>query len=147
MILAFALSVVAAGQTFTCTPTRVWDSDGPIWCAEGPRVRLSGIAAREMDGTCRQNQPCPSASAEAARDRLARLLGTIVGRSREGHLLVRGPSLSCLSAGSGGGSRTAAWCTTRQGVDLSCVMVRSGTALRWARYDPQGRLRQCAHRG
>jgi endonuclease YncB( thermonuclease family) len=35
-----------AGAAFTCTPVRVWDGDGPIWCAEGPKVRLAGIAAR-----------------------------------------------------------------------------------------------------
>lgn len=29
MILALALQVVAAGQSFTCTPVRVWDGDGP----------------------------------------------------------------------------------------------------------------------
>ena len=56
-ILLFVASVatasvplVKAGQTFTCTPTHVWDGDGPIWCEEGPRLRLAGIAAREMDG-------------------------------------------------------------------------------------------------
>ena len=46
MLTFLAASIVAAGQTFTCTPTHVWDGDGPIWCAEGPHVRLSGIAAR-----------------------------------------------------------------------------------------------------
>lgn len=42
LLLLVAASVVAAGQSFDCTPTRVWDGDGPIWCAEGPRIRLSG---------------------------------------------------------------------------------------------------------
>jgi len=44
--------IVPAGQTFQCTPTRVWDGDGPIWCSEGPRIRLSGVAAHEMDASC-----------------------------------------------------------------------------------------------
>lgn len=48
-ILLLLVPIVAAGTAFTCTPTRVWDGDGPIWCAEGPRIRLEGIAAREMD--------------------------------------------------------------------------------------------------
>jgi len=43
--------IVRTGQTFTCTPTAVWDGDGPVWCAEGPKVRIAGVAAREMDGT------------------------------------------------------------------------------------------------
>ena len=75
MILTLAAAVVAAGQSFTCTPTHVWDGDGPIWCAEGPHIRISGIAAREMDGTCRTNQPCPPATALQARDRLVSLFG------------------------------------------------------------------------
>jgi len=63
LLFASAAATAPAGETFTCTPTRVWDGDGPIWCAEGPRIRLSGIAAREMDGTCRPNHPCPRATA------------------------------------------------------------------------------------
>lgn len=83
--LLLALSAVPAGSEFTCTPTRVWDGDGPIWCAEGPRIRLAGIAAREIDGTCNVGQPCPSAGAIEARDHLAGLIGTVTGQSNEGH--------------------------------------------------------------
>lgn len=129
-----ALSVVPAGQTFTCTPVRVWDGDGPLWCAEGPQVRLAGIEAREMDGNCRDNQPCPEVSAEASRDALVRLVGKPTGRSREGYVLVRGASLRCRSVGGAGGSRTAAWCASPTTGDLSCAMVRSGAALRWGRH-------------
>jgi endonuclease YncB( thermonuclease family) len=129
-----AVAIVPAGQAFDCTPTRVWDGDGPIWCAEGPRIRLSGIAAREMDGTCNANQPCPEASAEAARDALVRLVGRATGRSRQGHVLVEGPTMRCRSDGNGVGSRTAAWCVSPQGGDLSCAMVAGGWARRWERY-------------
>lgn len=52
---------VRSGDTFTCTPIPVWDGDGPIWCAEGPKIRLAGIAARELDGSCRPAHPCPAA--------------------------------------------------------------------------------------
>jgi hypothetical protein len=48
---------VASGRTFPCTPTRVWDADGPIWCAEGPRIRLAGIAAREMNDPAGRDTP------------------------------------------------------------------------------------------
>ena len=58
--------------------------------ARGPRVRLAGSAAREIDGTCSAGDPCPVSSAEAARDGLARLVGKPIGRSREGHVLVLG---------------------------------------------------------
>ena len=118
MFLLLLAAVVPSGTSFTCTPTHVWDGDGPIWCAEGPKIRLSGIAAREMDGLCRSNQPCPAASAVAAR----------------GHLIVRGPKLQCRSVGGGKGERTAAWCSAPNVGDLSCAMVRSGTVLRWKRY-------------
>jgi endonuclease YncB( thermonuclease family) len=134
ILAILAVAVIPAGQSFDCTPTRVWDGDGPVWCAEGPRIRLSGIAARESDGTCHTNQPCPKASAEASRDALVQLVGKATGRSREGHVLVRGPTMRCQSVGSGGGSRTAAWCVSPKGGDLSCAMVRGGWALHWERY-------------
>ena len=129
-----AVNIVPAGQTFTCTPVRVWDGDGPLWCAEGPRVRLAGIAAREMDGTSRSNQPCPPATATQARDALVRSVGLQTGWSSEGHALVRGPTMRCHSEGNGRGDRTAAWCYSPKSGDVSCTMVRSGTVLRWARY-------------
>lgn len=132
--MLFLAPIVAAGQAFTCTPVRVWDGDGPVWCAEGPRLRLAGIAAREADGTCRPNQPCPAGSADGARDALVALIGRPTGRSREGHVLVAAAPLSCRSTGAAGGDRTGAWCVTANGTDLSCAMVATGLALRWDRY-------------
>lgn len=126
--------VVDEGEEFTCTPERVWDGDGPVWCKEGPRVRLAGIAAREIGESCRPYQPCPEASAAAARDQLVKLVGEPIGTSREGHILVEGPPLKCRSDGSAKGTRTAAWCETQAGVDLNCAMVDSGVALKWDRY-------------
>jgi len=135
MILALlAASIVASGQTFTCTPTHVWDGDGPLWCAEGPHLRIAGIAAREMDGTCRTNQPCPAASAIEARDALVQLMGGARGTISTGHVVVRGPRLTCRSEGGAGGNRTAAWCRLPSGADLSCAMIKTGTVLRWDRY-------------
>lgn len=127
-------AVVPEGQAFVCTPTRVWDGDGPVWCREGPRLRLSGIAARESDGTCNSNQPCPRASATQARDTLVSLIGRPVGKSPHGHILVSGPTMRCVSTGSAGGNRTGAWCVSPKSGDISCAMVRSGTALKWDRY-------------
>nr|WP_254054278.1 hypothetical protein [Sphingorhabdus sp. EL138] len=133
-LLLMGSTIVGAGQSFECTPTRVWDGDGPIWCAEGPRVRLSGIAAREMDGTCSTGHPCPKASAKEARDALVKLVGKPSGRSREGHVLVYGPTLKCRSDGGAGGKRTAAWCVSPISGDLSCAMVKGGWALKWSKY-------------
>lgn len=134
LILLLLAQVIPTGQSFACTPTRVWDGDGPVWCAEGPRLRIAGIAAREMDGTCRANHPCPSASATQARDALVRIVGTPRGMARQGHVLVEGPRMTCRSAGSAGGDRTAAWCTSPRVGDVSCAMVRSRTALPWPRH-------------
>lgn len=144
MIVAFMLSVVAtvpAGQAFTCTPTAVWDGDGPIWCEEGPRIRLAGIAAREMDGTCSRNHPCPAAAAQEARDALVDLVGRPTGRGSQGHVLVMGPAMRCISDGSAGGNRTAAWCVSPKGGDINCAMVKGGWAARWDRYWRQHQCR------
>lgn len=133
MFVAAAV-VIPAGKDFRCTPVRVWDGDGPVWCDEGPRVRLAGIAARELSGECRRGHPCPSASGEKARDYLVGLLGRRVGWSKEGHALVTGPTMKCLSTGGAGGKRTGAWCYSPKSGDISCKMVQSGFALRWDKY-------------
>jgi endonuclease YncB( thermonuclease family) len=134
LLMAVSAVVVPAGEVFSCVPVRVWDGDGPIWCAEGPHVRLAGIAAREMDGSCRANQPCPAPSGEAARDALVQLVGRATGVAPEGHVLVQGPAMRCVSDGGAGGNRTAAWCVSPVGGDLACAMIAGGWALRWDRY-------------
>src|SRR5690606_41812987 len=105
LLFLAAVAVVPAGQTFECTPTHVWDGDGPVWCAEGPRIRLAGIAAREIDGTCRANQPCPEAGAEQSRDVLVDLIGTPHGTSRQSPVLVSAPIMTWRGVGTGGGNR------------------------------------------
>lgn len=132
--LILAASAVPAGASFDCAPTAVWDGDGPVWCAEGPRIRLSGIAAREMDGTCSAGHPCPDTDPRLARDALVQLVGRPVGTGEHGHVLVKGPTMRCVSTGSAGGNRTGAWCVSPKGGDISCAMVRGGYAARWDRY-------------
>jgi len=133
MIIA-AVQVVAAGVTFICTPIAIWDGDGPIWCAEGPRIRIAGVAAREMDGTCKPDQPCPAVGAVDSRNRLVRLFGGPKGTLPNGHIKVRAAPMTCHSEGSAGGARTAAWCNSQDFGDLSCAVVRAGGAIQWARY-------------
>lgn len=127
-------AVIPPGATFTCTPVAVWDGDGPVWCAEGPRIRIAGVAAREMDGTCRPNQPCPTVNATDARDRLVRLFGGARGKLASGHVVVRSAPMTCRSDGSAGGTRTAAWCASPVFGDLSCAALKAGGAIRWQRY-------------
>lgn len=128
--------VIVEGRAFRCSPVAVWDGDGPVWCAEGPRLRLAGIAAREIDGSCRSGQPCPAASGIEARNRLVAILGGRRGVRPDGHVIVAGPSLGCVSEGSAKGDRTAAWCLLPDGQNLSCAMIETRTAVRWVRYDP-----------
>ena len=135
----------AAGSSLSCTPIKLWDGDGPIHCAEGPKIRLAGIAAREVrwtgkemvDAGCNEGHPCPTKSGVEAREHLAGLLsakrrpGTVLPT---GHTAIEGPKLTCTSNGSAGGKRTAAWCVSPLHGDLSCAMVKAGYALRWDRY-------------
>lgn len=114
-------------NAFMCDVRSVHDGD-TFRCADGRRIRLNAINARELDGSCGTGHPCPRGSAEAARDVLTRA--------------ALGQRLSCVSTGSSY-SRTTAWCARDDGVDLSCFMVRSGMAAVWSRYDPTGRLRRC----
>lgn len=115
----------AASNEFTCTVTRVHDGDGPIWCAEGPKVRLHAIAARELDETCNPGHPCPAASGQEARQALQKLAG--------------GQTLRCEATGTSY-DRITAWCRRPDGVELNCAMVESGTALRWKKFDRQRRM-------
>ena len=56
------------------------------------------------------------------------------GTISTGHVVVKGPRLTCRSEGGAGGNRTAAWCQLPSGADLSCAMIKTGTVLRWDRY-------------
>jgi len=126
----------AAGRRFSCTVVSVYDGDGPINCSEvdGEKqpvsVRLRGIEARDSDNSCRRAELCPKTSGAEAKAFLTRIA---VGR------------LECESFGPSY-NRVDASCRTATGVDLSCEMVRSGHAMRWPEYDPQGRLVPCVPR-
>jgi endonuclease YncB( thermonuclease family) len=113
-----------ASNSFQCSVASVTDGD-TLRCSEvdasgrGIRVRLSGIAARERDGTCAPGHPCATASAESATAALERL--------------ADGQTLRCQAVGSTFG-RTAAFCRNEAGQDLSCAMIASGTVVKWDRY-------------
>lgn len=118
----------SVGATFSCTVASVTDGD-TFRCSDGTRVRLSAIAARERDGTCRPGHPCPAASAASATEALERL--------------ALGRTISCEADGESYG-RITAWCSDAAGTQLNCAMVSGGYAERWAKHDPYGRL--CAER-
>lgn len=136
-----------AAVRFACTPVKMWDGDGPIWCAEGPKIGLAGIAVREIevregilkDAECRVGRPCPAPSGLEAQGYLAGLLSADRIRSARatepsGHIPIEGPTLSCVSNASAGGPRAGAWCVSPVVGDLSCAMVKAGYAIPWDRY-------------
>lgn len=99
-----------AAATFTCTPVAVWEGDGPVWCDEGPKIRIANIAARELDGTCSPGHPCPDATGIEARDALVDLLGGPRGELRHGHIVVEYPTIECRRRGTSyERDRAAAW--------------------------------------
>lgn len=131
---ASAVVDTAAGQQFPCTVQSVYDGDGPINCAEFDtegkpvRVRLRGIEARDADNSCQlPEDQCPRASGGAAKAALTRLA---VGR------------LQCTSFGPSY-DRVDSSCVAADGTDISCEMIRTGNAVRWPEYDPDGRMVGC----
>ncbi|MBU3079336.1 thermonuclease family protein [Sphingomonas quercus] len=123
----------ANGSRFPCTVLSVYDGDGPINCAERDqsgqqvKVRLRGIEAREIDNSCSRPDICPKATGAEGK---AALLRYAYGK------------LTCTSFGPSY-SRVNATCVNPKGFNLSCEMLRSGTAMRWAEYDPEGSLLAC----
>jgi len=125
-----ALAQNSQDHSFACTPTAVWDGDGPIWCEEGPKLRLQHIAAREIDGTCKPGHPCPDASGIDARDALVGLLGGAKGLLRTGHIAVSYPTMICKRHGTSY-ERIVASCTLSDGRDLGDALLATGTVTRW----------------
>jgi len=134
---------------FICLAIAIHDVDGPIHCADGTKVRLAGIGATEMDGTCRPTQPCVPGDPFEQRRVMARVMGAVIDREDpglEGSLWFRQPvGLACERVSVTYG-RIAAWCAAPYGRDLSCEAIRAGIAARWERYDPRGWLKGCGRR-
>jgi endonuclease YncB( thermonuclease family) len=122
----------ATGRAFPCTVLRVMDGDGPIICAEKDQqgrqvqVRLRGIEARDGDGGCR-TQDCPEMNWEEGKAVLTRIAGA---------------RMNCMSYGPYR-DRVDAFCSTPDGADVSCELVKMGAAVRWPEFDAEGRLLGC----
>lgn len=132
--LGVATVDTATGRTFPCTVLSTEDGDGPVYCAERDQqgmpviVRLRGIEARDSDGGCRISTGCTEMTADEA--------GSVLRR------IITGVRIQCVSYGLSY-ERIDAFCTTPEGVDISCEMVRMGAAVRWPEFDSEGRLAQC----
>jgi len=116
----------AAPGRFGCTVASITDGD-TLRCADGTRVRLHAVAARETDESCSPGHPCPAGSAAAATAALRRLAG--------------GRALSCEPTGRSYG-RVTAVCWTPSGQEINCAMVRGGTAVVWDRFNRERPLCQ-----
>lgn len=112
-----------AANTFSCRVASVHDGD-TFRCADGKRIRLSAIDTPEMPGACQPGRSCAPGNPYAAKAALSRL--------------ISGRTVQCERVGTSY-NRIAAWCSAG-GMDLSCSMVRTGHAVRLARFDREGRL-------
>lgn len=112
--------VPATTSDFRCDIAYVNDGD-TLRCADGTRVRLHAIAARETDNSCSPGHPCPSASASASKSALIRLTGR---------------QITCEPIGTSH-QRVTAICWNSAGVEINCAMVRSGAAALWDRFNRQ----------
>ena len=106
---------------FSCQVSSITDGD-TLRCADGTRVRLHAVAAREKDETCRRGHPCPSASGAEATAKLTEL--------------AKGQMLRCDRTGTSY-ERVVAICRNEADIEINCAMVESGTALVWRRYNAE----------
>jgi len=129
-----------------CLAIALHDVDGPIRCQSGERIRLAGVGATELDGSQRPGQPGVAGDPFAQRRAMAVALGGGIGadnRRPDGYLTFARPvRLSCEAVGTSW-NRTVAWCQLPNGQDASCVAIRAGIAVRWAKFDPSQRLARC----
>lgn len=122
--------------SFTCAVVRVHDGDGPLWCANGIKVRIAGVQAPDYvdaepcrrHDVSRANYRCDDAAAYRSQQ--------IVGR------LVLRQTLTCEPVGMSY-ARVVARCTLADGRSLSCAVIAAGAAVRWDRYWRQYRMGEC----
>ena len=131
--IVFLLVGLSSPQTFSCTVNRVHDGDGPLWCAEGPKVRIAGIQAPDFESAepCRQRRAryvCSDARARASQ----RTVSALVLHRR----------LTCQAL-EPSYSRIVARCRLLDGRDLSCAVLAAGAATRWERYWQRYRMGSC----
>ncbi len=126
--------IIVSPPAFFCTVTRVHDGDGPLWCAEGPKVRIAGVQAPDFRSAepCRQHRASYVCSDRAARAS-QRTVSALVLRRR----------LTCQAI-EPSYARIVARCRLPDGRDLSCAVIMAGAAARWDRYWRRYGMGRCA---
>lgn len=97
---------------FLCLVVSVTDAD-TVRCADGTRVRLAAINARESDGSCRRGMVCPIMPPARAK--------AIVSA------MVLGKRLTCIPRGKSW-SRIVSDCRFQNGRRVSCDIAATGAA-------------------
>lgn len=110
-----------------CIAPVVIDAD-TLRCRSGERIRIAAISARERNGTCNPNNPCPTMRHEQAQPIVQRL--------------IAGRTLHCRQVGTSW-NRIVATCALPGGRDLGCAIIRTGAALDWPSYRARYRLPGC----
>ncbi|MBB4642644.1 thermonuclease family protein [Rhizorhapis suberifaciens] len=116
-----SVAAIPSANQFSCKVSRITDGD-TLRCADGTRVRLHAVAARESDGSCKPGHPCPTASASEATATLS--------------ALASGQTLQCEQTGTSY-NRVVAICRDEANIEINCAMIESGTALVWPRYNQE----------
>lgn len=137
------MTLPLALATFVCTPVAIYDADGPIWCKEGPRIRVAAASGREMDGACIKGHPCPAMNPVEARARVIQVMrGKVTGKLPTGHLTITAPPMRCTAHGRSG-DRVVASCTLSWGADLGCASIATGAVADWPEWRRRYGLGSC----
>jgi hypothetical protein len=85
MLALLAASIVAAGQTFTCTPTHVWDGDGPDMVRRRRRMSaLPGSPRAKWTEHAGPTSPAPTRRLPKRATRSSIFLAALEGPSGQG---------------------------------------------------------------
>ena len=120
LVIAWALVMPAASQTYDFQPSEAVAVDGDTLRIGPQRIRLSAIDAPELSQTCRSGKGATTLCGRDARDALAKLV-------RNG--------VRCVVESHDRYGRGVATCTNSAGVDIGREMIRQGWAVPYWRYD------------
>lgn len=114
-------------EILLCLVIRVTDAD-TIVCADQTRIRIAAINAREKDGACAPNAPCPAMRHTQAKPIVERM--------------ALGKTIRCRKVGMSH-RRVVADCVLPDGRNLGCAIVATGAASWWPSYATRYRMRPC----